>query len=74
MAHKIWATVKPHSKRQEVKHIADGDYLVSVHAVAREGKANEALIEVLADYFSVSRSSIKILRGQTGKRKLVEIG
>lgn len=74
MAQKIWATVKPRSKRQEVKRTAEGGYLVSVHAVAREGKANEALIELLADYFSVPRSSIKIVRGQTGRRKLLEIG
>ncbi len=74
MAHRIWATVKPHAKRQEVKQTGDGSYAVSVRAVAREGKANDALVEVLADYFSVPKSSIKIIHGQSGRRKLVEIG
>ena len=70
---KIWVTVKPQAKREEVKKIADGEYAVSVRAPAREGKANEAVIELLADYFSVSKSSVKIIRGQSARRKLVEI-
>ena len=72
MPGRIWVTVKPQAKRQEVKKIADGEYSVSVHAAAREGKANEALIELLADHFSVPKSSIRIVRGKTGRRKLVE--
>ncbi len=74
MARKIWATVKPQSRKEEVKEVADGDYLVSVRAIAREGKANLALIQILADYFSVPKSSIRIVRGHTGRRKLIEIG
>ena len=67
---KIWVTVKPQAKREKVKKLADGEYAVSVRAPAREGRANEAVIEVLAGYFSVSKSSVKIIRGQTGRRKL----
>lgn len=71
---KIWVIVKPQAKTGEVKKIAEGIYSASVQAAAREGKANQALIELLADHFSVPRSSIRIIQGQTGKRKLVEIG
>ena len=74
MSIRIWVTAKPQSKRQELKRISDGEYVVSVHAPAREGKANRAVIELLAAHFSVSRSSIKIIRGESSKRKLVEIG
>ncbi len=74
MARRIWATVKPHAKREEVKETGDGSYIISVRAVAREGKANEALVELLAGYFSVPKSSIKIVHGETGRKKLVEIG
>ena len=73
MSFKIWVTVKPQAKRGEVKKISDGEYSVSVRAPAREGKANEALIELLADHFSVPKSSIRIVRGQTARRKLIEI-
>ena len=37
------------------------------------GRANRALIGVLAEHFSVPRSSVTIIRGQTSRRKLVEI-
>ena len=70
---KLWVIVKPQAKQTEVKKIADGIYSASVQAAAREGKANQALIEALADHFSVPQSSIRIIQGQTGKRKLVEI-
>ena len=70
---KIWVTVKPQARREEVKKIADGEYSVSVRAPAREDRANESVIELLAGYFLVSKSAVKILRGQTARRKLVEI-
>jgi len=70
---KIWVTVKPQARREEVRKLADGEYSVSVRAPAREGKANEAVIELLAEHFSVPKSSIRIVRGETARRKLVEI-
>jgi uncharacterized protein (TIGR00251 family) len=73
MALKIWVTVKPQSKKSEVKKISEGEYAVSVNAPAREGKANEAVIELLARHFSVPKSSIRIIRGQTGRRKLIAL-
>lgn len=74
MPSKFWITVKPQSKKSEVKKISEGEYAVSVNAPAREGKANEAVIQLLADHFSVPKSSVKIIRGQTARRKLIEIG
>lgn len=71
---RIWVTVKPQAKRQEVRQVADGEYVVFVRAPAREGKANLALLEILADYFSVAKSSVRIIHGQTGRKKLVEVG
>jgi uncharacterized protein (TIGR00251 family) len=73
MALKIWVNVKPQAKKSAVKKICEGEYAVSVTAPAREGKANEAVIELLADYFSIPKSSIRIVRGQTGRRKLIEL-
>lgn len=73
MGLKIWVTVKPRAKREEVKKIAGDAFLVSVHAPAQEGKANQALTEILARYFSVPKSSVRILHGRGGRRKLVEI-
>ena len=71
---KISVTVKPQSKQPGVKKISEGEYSVSVRAAAREGKANEAVIELLADYFSVPKSSVRIATGKTARKKLVEVG
>ena len=71
---KIWVTVKPQAKKEEVRHVAEGEYVVSVHAPARDGKANLALIEMLSGYFSVAKSSIRIIHGQSSRKKLIEIG
>jgi uncharacterized protein (TIGR00251 family) len=73
MASKIWVTVKPRAKTEEVRKTDEGQYLASVHAPPQKGKANEALIELLADYFSVPKSSVRIIRGQTARKKLIEI-
>jgi hypothetical protein len=70
---KIWVSVKPRAKREEVKKISEGEYIASVHAHASEGKANQALIELLAGYFSVPKSSVTIIRGESSRRKLIEI-
>jgi uncharacterized protein (TIGR00251 family) len=51
-----------------------GDRLkVSVNAPPVDGKANEAVIRVLASALAVPRSNIEILRGETGRRKTVRI-
>ncbi|MCZ6451834.1 MAG: DUF167 domain-containing protein [Deltaproteobacteria bacterium] len=73
MAARIWVTVKPRAKTEGVRKTDDGQYIATVHAPPQEGKANKALIELLANYFSVPKSSVRIVRGQTGRRKLIEI-
>jgi uncharacterized protein (TIGR00251 family) len=73
MPSRLWVTVKPRSKKSAVKKISEGEYTVSVNAPAREGKANEAVIELLARHFSVPKSSIRIIRGQTARRKLIAL-
>ena len=74
MGRRIWVIVKPQASKEEILRLADGEYRVSVHAPAQEGKANEAVIELLASHFSVAKSAIKIVRGQSSRRKLIEIG
>jgi len=46
---------------------------VKVAAPAIDGKANAELTDFLADFFEVKRRNVKILRGQKGKEKTVEV-
>ena len=70
---KTWALVKPNAKKERVKQLSDGTIRVFVRAPATEGKANEAVIALLARHFSVPKSSVKILTGLRGRKKLIEV-
>ena len=50
-------------------------YRVKVYLTAPpvDGKANKALIEFLAEYYKVKKSAVRILRGEKGREKVVEI-
>ena len=48
-------------------------YKVSVQAVPVDGKANRAIIKALAKYFDVAPSSVRIVSGETAKKKIIEI-
>lgn len=51
-----------------------GDTLkLSVTAVPERGKANEAVVELLAGVLGVPKSRIRVLRGGTQPNKLVEV-
>lgn len=73
MARKIWLTVKPLARKESVTQQSDNDYLVAVHAPAKDGKANARLLELLAVHFHTQKSNIRILRGHTSRKKLIEI-
>jgi len=70
---RIVIKVKPNSKKPGVEKLENGELLVKVNAPPVDGKANLAVIEVLADYFGVSKSKIEILKGEKGRRKMVEV-
>lgn len=61
------------SKNEVVGQMADGTLKVKLTAPPVDGAANEALIELLAEYFDTSKSKIKIVRGLTNKNKVIEI-
>ncbi len=75
---KITVKISPNSKQDHVKEggiNAYGNRLLKVRttASAQDGKANEALIKILAEYFDVKKTAIKIISGETARLKLIEI-
>lgn len=48
-------------------------YKVSVKEAPVAGKANEAIIKLLAEYFSVTRDNVYLISGQKSKQKIFEI-
>ena len=69
---KIRVNVKPNSKIEELTHEGD-DFTIRVKEPAREGKANQAVIKLLAKHFSVSKSQVRILSGFRSRNKVIEV-
>ena len=69
---RVKVRVKPGSKRVKVERVGD-TLVVSVKSPAREGKANAELSEVLAEYYGVPKSRVRIIRGHRSRDKVVEI-
>lgn len=66
--------VIPRAKRNEIVEILnDGTIKIRLTAPPVEGKANQALLEFLADVFNVAKSKIEIVAGEKGRKKLVSI-
>jgi uncharacterized protein (TIGR00251 family) len=69
---KIQVKVKPNSRTEEV--IQEGDsFIVKVKEPPKEGKANQAVIKLLAAHFGVPQSQVRILSGFRSKNKVIEI-
>lgn len=67
---KITVMVKPNSRKEAVEPQADGTYIVRVNAPPIEGRANERVVELLSEHFSRPKSSIRLVSGAQGKRKV----
>ncbi len=59
----------------ETRQLPNGDeqLVVYVTAVPEDGKANEAMIRLLAKHLRVAPSRLTIVRGQTNRNKLVRV-
>jgi uncharacterized protein len=69
---KFKVTVKTNARKNEVLKVENGDLLVRVTEPPIEGRANEKVIELLADYLKTSKRSISIISGFKSKFKIIE--
>ena len=69
---KIQVKVKPNSKTEELGREGDS-FILKVKEPAREGKANQAVIKLLAEHFSVPKSQVRILSGFKSRNKVIEV-
>jgi len=65
--------VIPNSRQTQIIEENDTFLKIKLNAPAREGKANKALIELLAKKFGVSKSQVEIIKGLTAKDKVVRL-
>lgn len=78
---KILVHVKPFSKQQKIEKnpqsgfsFSDQDsYTVWVNQIPEDGKANAAVIQIMAEYFKVSKSDIILISGEKSRYKIFDI-
>jgi uncharacterized protein len=69
----ITLSVIPRSSRNEVTKLPNGTYKVKLTSPPVDGEANKKLIEVISEFFGVKKYDVKILKGETGKNKIIQI-
>jgi uncharacterized protein (TIGR00251 family) len=71
---KYTVRIKPNSRKGPlVEPQADGSLLIYIREPAAEGKANTALVELVAGHFGVAKSQVAIVRGHTSRHKIIEV-
>ncbi len=70
---KIIVKTKPGSKQDKIEKVDESNYLIYVKEPPINGRANAALIKLLANYFDISPSLIEIISGFMARVKVIEI-
>jgi uncharacterized protein (TIGR00251 family) len=70
---KITVNVIPNSKNPEIIKISENTYKIKVDVPASKNKANKRLVEILSEYFKVSKPSISIIKGLKSRNKIIKI-
>jgi uncharacterized protein YggU (UPF0235/DUF167 family) len=51
----------------------DGSWRVEVHEPPADGRANDAVVRLLADVLEVKRSDVRVVTGHAARAKVVEV-
>ncbi len=70
---KVYVKVKTKAKKEFIKKVGDNNFIVAVVEPPQDGKANKAVVKILAKYYQVSPSKISIVSGLKNKQKILEI-
>ena len=69
----IQLKVKPNARESSLAQQPDGSWLAKVKAPPVDGKANAAVIALVAKHFGVAKSAVTIKSGAGARLKLVQI-
>lgn len=71
---KISVLAKTNSRVEGVEQVDATTFIVRVRVPPEDGKANDRICELLAEYFSRPKSRVEIVSGHKSKKKIVEVG
>ena len=64
--------VIPRARQSKIVAESDDSLRVYTNVAPTDGKANDAVIKMLAKYLDVPKTQIKIVRGETSHDKIIE--
>lgn len=70
---RIFVTVQTKARSERVERIDQEHFRVAVREPPEKGKANQAVIRLLAQYFGVGVSRVAIVAGHTARHKVIDI-
>ena len=70
---KIKILAKPAARENKVEEVGENEFKVSVTEPPVQGRANHAIIELLAEHFGVAKSDVKLISGFKSRQKIFEI-
>ena len=70
---RIVVTVSPGASRTELAGRHGEGWKARIAAPPERGRANEALLALLAEKLGLPRSRLTVVAGQTSRRKIVEV-
>lgn len=65
--------VQPRANKTIIAGMHDGCVKVRLAAPPVDGAANAALVEFVADRLGIAKSRVRIVTGQTSRRKVLEV-
>ena len=69
----IEVKVEPRSSRAEIRGVMGSVLKVKLTSAPVDGAAKRQLIEILSKEFGITKRSIKIVKGETSKNKVIKI-
>jgi uncharacterized protein len=71
---RIVVTVSPGASRSELAGRQGDGWKARVAAPPERGRANDALLDLLAEKLEIPRSRLSLVSGRNARRKVVEVG
>lgn len=65
--------VQPSARKNSINGVHDGALKVSVQAAPEDGKANDAIMELLKKFLGIKRNQIEMLSGLSSRNKEIFI-
>ena len=70
---KINVQAKPSAKEETIEKLDDTHFVISVTEPPIQGRANRAIIALIANYFNIKSYQVQLISGATSKQKVFEV-